>query len=263
MNAACARTHGQNRGQAFWEIKARRYPLPFDLQSMARTKRVLTLLQEWGVGFAGAAILDIGCGTGCFTLPLARNAAKVVGLDFSAAMLDRLHAEAARFRIRNVQTHCLSWQEAEPSELGFADAFDLAWTSMSAAVRNEADLAKMEQCSHGWCVFTGWGKMRDNPLLEEAFTMHGLAFAPPPGMAAMHAMVRQAGREPFLAYQEISWDWEGTMDEAMEDVAGHIEVAGATPDKQALRGLLDRKQWNGVVQHTTRTEEGVMAWQVG
>ena len=264
MNAAREYPAGKTSSRALWEIKARRYPLPFDLQNLARTNRVMALLKEWGVGCAGGArILDIGCGTGCFALPLARKAARVVGVDFSAAVLDRLKAEAARFRIHNVQVQRMAWQEVDPARLGFAGAFDVVWTSMSAAVRSAADLARMEQCSRRWCVYTGWGRVRENPLLAEAFGIHGLVFGPPPGVAAMHAMVSRAGRQIFLEYLDTSWDWEGSVDEALDDLASHIEAGGATAKRHALQRLLDGYQRNGMIRHITRAEEGVMAWQIG
>lgn len=249
--------------QTFWEVKARRYPRPFDLQSLVRANRVMTLLKERGVDVAEGRILDIGCGTGCFALPLARKAIEVVGLDFSATMLDRLMTEAAYFRIRNVRTHLMAWQEVNPMSLGFSGAFDVVWTSMSAAVRSAADLARMEQCSRRWCVYTGWGRVRENPLLAEAFGMHGLVFGPPPGATAMHAMLTQAGRQTFLEYLDTSWEWEGSVAEALDDLVGNIEAAGTTARRPALRELLEMYQRNGVVRHTTRAEEGVMAWQVG
>ena len=206
MNAARKYPAGETSSRALWEIKARRYPLPFDLQNPAKANRVMALLKKRGIDVAGGRILDIGCATGCFALPVARKAIEVVGLDFSAAMLERLMAEAARFRIRNLQTHLMAWQEVNPMSLGFAGAFDVVWTSMSAAVRTTADLTRMEQCSRHWCVYTGWGRVRENPLPAEAFRTHGLVFGPPPGTAAMHAMVTRAGRQTFLEYLDTSWE---------------------------------------------------------
>ena len=45
---------------------------------------------------SGDAVLDVGCGTGLLTLPLARQAQQTVGLDLSPAMLEKLAGKAAR-----------------------------------------------------------------------------------------------------------------------------------------------------------------------
>lgn len=51
----------------------------------------------------GAAIaVDLGCGTGQLALPLARVAARVIAVDVSPAMVDRLVRKAAEERLDNV-----------------------------------------------------------------------------------------------------------------------------------------------------------------
>jgi 23S rRNA (uracil1939-C5)-methyltransferase len=48
-------------------------------------------------------VLDLFCGLGNFTLPLARGAARVVGIEADAALLERARANAARNDISNVE----------------------------------------------------------------------------------------------------------------------------------------------------------------
>lgn len=73
-------------------------------------------------------------------------------------------------------------------------------------------------------------------------------------------MVTQSGRQTFLEYLDAFWKWEGSVDEALDYIVGHIE---ATARRPVLQELLEMYQRNGVVRHITRAEEGVMAWQVG
>jgi ubiquinone/menaquinone biosynthesis C-methylase UbiE len=49
---------------------------------------------------ANGAVLELGCGTGRVTLPVARAGARIVGIDRSSAMLDRATAAARRTRGR-------------------------------------------------------------------------------------------------------------------------------------------------------------------
>src|SRR4051812_15126823 len=48
---------------------------------------------------AGGAVLELGCGTGRIALPLARAGVSVVGIDRSAAMLDRARRRIRRARL--------------------------------------------------------------------------------------------------------------------------------------------------------------------
>ena len=57
---------------------------------------------------AGGPVLEIACGTGRVTLPIAREGIEVVGLDVAPAMLARLRGKAARegLRISLIEADC-------------------------------------------------------------------------------------------------------------------------------------------------------------
>jgi len=57
------------------------------------------------LGADGARVLDLFCGLGNFTLPLARGAAEVVGVEGEGALVERARANARRNGIVNVQFH--------------------------------------------------------------------------------------------------------------------------------------------------------------
>ena len=49
---------------------------------------------------AGGSVLELGCGTGRISVPLAKTGVDLVGIDRSAPMLDRLRAAAHRTSAR-------------------------------------------------------------------------------------------------------------------------------------------------------------------
>jgi SAM-dependent methyltransferase len=250
------------RSKRFWEMKAHKYPTAFDNGQIERTLKVISMVRAEGVEIKGKKILDIGCGTGIYTLPLAQEAESVTALDFSETMVARLRDEILRYNISNVDIIKESWQEADITAREFKKSFDIAWCSMSMAVRDREDIRKMEDCSKKWCVYVGWGSKRKNELMEEAFRMHGLAYGPPRGVSVVHDILKRAGKAPVIEYFDDSWDWEGTVDEAMENVAGFIEMQGSTADRTRLKGLLNSYERDGLIRYTTYMEEGVMVWRM-
>jgi SAM-dependent methyltransferase len=263
MQLSCEEKRPQDKFKDFWDRMAQHYPMPFDEPTLADTLRVLGLVEELGVEIAHRSILDIGCGTGIYTLPLAREAAMVSGLDDSEAMLSRMVEAASAAGIQNVGPVTASWKTLDPAAHGLEKAFDIAWVSMSPAVQTLPDFEKMEQCARAWCVYIGWGKKRKNNLMEEIFELNDLPFGPPPGAAAAYDILVRAGRTPcFPRFFEATWEWKGTVEDALEEMAGFIEMHGCRPRHRDIEEVLSRCQRDGRVCHTTEVEEGLMVWPV-
>ena len=255
----------EERLKHFWEMKAKKYPLPFDNGGLLKsTEDVVAIMKKRGVTFAGKRILDIGCGTGMFALPLSREAEWVTGLDISEAMLAIFSKLIAKYKIHNVDAVSASWGDLNISAHGFEKAFDIVLTTMSMAVKDKDDLVKMEQCAREWCMYVGWGNKRKNSLMEEVFREHGITLKPPPGAGLIFELLSKMGRQPSLDFIETFWNWQGTVDEAFEDIAGHVELEGygKVPDKKIIREIMEKHVNNTMVQHTTYVEEGIIVWRV-
>lgn len=250
------------RFKAFWEMKACRYPLPFDKGTIEKTLNIISMVQDKGVEIKGKKILDIGCGTGIYTLPLAGEARHVTGLDNSDTMIEKFRDEAMRHNISNIGILKESWGNADIRTLGLENAFDIVWCSMSMAVKDREDFKKMEDCSRKWCVYIGWGRVNKNPLVEKAYEMHGLSHGPHPGVATASAILKDLDRSPVIEYFNDFWDWEGTLEDAIEDISGHIEMQGTISDRDKLKGLLSKYEQDGIIRHRTDVEEGIIVWQV-
>ncbi len=253
----------EERLRNFWEMKAKKYPLPFDEGSLLKTtKNIMAIVKKRGVVLSGRRILDIGCGTGTFALPLAHEAAWVTGLDISETMLAMFNELVVKYNIHNVDAVHASWKDFDISAHGFEKAFDIVLTAMSMAVMDKDDLTRMERCSKEWCIYVGWGNKRRNTLMEEVFNEHGMALRPPPGTKTMVELLSKMNRQPSLDFIETSWDWEGTADEAFEDIAGHVELEGygITPKPKIIRDIIERYAQNNVVRHTTYVQEGIVVW---
>jgi demethylmenaquinone methyltransferase / 2-methoxy-6-polyprenyl-1,4-benzoquinol methylase len=78
-----------------------------------------------------AVVLDLCCGTGDLAFSLSRSArARIIGADFSHAMLVRARAKSRSFHARSSATAPMPFLEADALRLPFADAsFDLITTA--------------------------------------------------------------------------------------------------------------------------------------
>src|SRR5690348_10032795 len=116
--------------QLFTRI-ARRYDRLNDLQSFWLHRLWKRRLIKLGNSCPGEAALDVCCGTGDLAFKLARRGARVVGLDFSDAML-----QVARRRSAN--NSAISWVQGNASQLPFRnDSFDII--TVAYGLRNLAN----------------------------------------------------------------------------------------------------------------------------
>src|SRR5271167_4872280 len=130
-----------------------------------RVRAVNDLLLQHSAVAAGERVLEIGCGTGAFTVPLAEavgERGEVVGADISAAMLAGARQRIAESGLRNV-----SLIEADAQTHGFEPGrFDLIasrfgvrfFSDPAAAFTNLRPAARPA----GRLCFACWGSLADN-----------------------------------------------------------------------------------------------------
>jgi SAM-dependent methyltransferase len=78
------------------------YVATYDSKAQADPSDDLASLLSLGLGHSGA-LVDFGAGTGTFTLAAAEVCRRVVAVDVSSPMLDRLRGSAARLGLANVE----------------------------------------------------------------------------------------------------------------------------------------------------------------
>ena len=103
------RKYDDQKELAFWDQLAPHYSVQFNLY---RDVKGLGdwLHQKFG---EGQRILDLGCGTGNFTLPMATYSKEILALDFSPAMLQVLSHNLKQRNIQNVKTALCKWEDYE------------------------------------------------------------------------------------------------------------------------------------------------------
>lgn len=89
-----------------------------------------------------------------------------------------------------------------------------------------------------------------------------MPFKPPAGAQAIYEILSNKQRQLSIDYIYTSWQWEGTVEEAISDIAMHIDVQGGVPNLEIIKDVVTKNSHNGKVMHTTEVEQGVIIWQV-
>jgi 2-polyprenyl-3-methyl-5-hydroxy-6-metoxy-1,4-benzoquinol methylase len=91
----------------FWEKLAPTYSKQYNLY------RDSLILQDKlkGVFGEGRKIIDVGCGSGNFSIPLSKYSKEILALDFSPAMLEQLAISMKQEKRENIRMICSKWED--------------------------------------------------------------------------------------------------------------------------------------------------------
>jgi SAM-dependent methyltransferase len=147
-----APSYGNKEGwQQFWNTYAELHALR-NRQSRSIYNAVVEGLIADGVISAFSQILDIGCGPGTYTLPLATKARHVTGLDTAEQMLTTLRTEA----IHEGLTCRITQQYGDWLDFPAEPAYDVVFAANTAAINDYDSLMKMNDVSRGVCCLIGF-----------------------------------------------------------------------------------------------------------
>jgi 2-polyprenyl-3-methyl-5-hydroxy-6-metoxy-1,4-benzoquinol methylase len=181
-------------------------------------------------------VLDVGAGTGRFTLALAPLVRQVISVEPNATMLSYLEQEASAQGLANISTLSTTWQEA-PSHL----QADIVICSHVLYPIREVDtfLAKLSAATHHSCylymralhfdTFTAplWQHFHGEERHQQPGYIDALAVLYEMGIYANVEIVKTPGSMRFPS-----------LDVAVEDLAEHLILPQDEPTRTELRALL-------------------------
>lgn len=216
-----------------WDKKAKSYAR-YNPKLNSIQKQSFEEFKKLNIDFKDKVILDIACGTGVWSLHLAQRAKELIALDSSKSMLDILHQDAKEFKIDNIKTYHLSFEDFVSNHPRFH--CDIAFLSM-APVLNSKEACQNFIRLAALRIYVTWHHYRQSDFLEPIFR---------------HFNVKAKGfdkenLEDFLtqnhyAFSRFIFDEtrkvKRTQEEALENALWHLQMSGAKVSKDELRPLI-------------------------
>ncbi len=221
--------------QNLWDKKASNYQR-FDGKVSTIQQQIFAKALAWGVDFSGKEILDIGCGTGVWTIFLSKIAKDITGIDSSKNMIEILNEDAKRFGVTNLTSEVCSWREFKPTK-----HFDIAICTMSPAIASDEDFIKFHNIAKQK-LYLGWDKPRNSDLIEPFFKKFGRTLSQKNVVNRLEAWLNEQGiayKSEILNETRIA---RRSMQEAAENICWHLEINGAKNyDEKAVLAMLKEK----------------------
>ena len=233
---------GEKSDENSWDKKSESYA-KFSGEPGSFGKRVFEILRGWGVSFAGKSVLDVGAGTGVYSLYLASLGAKVTAIDSSEGMLRELRRSAQEFGISLQNVLNLSFAEfcERLNRDGFANA---AGENFKIYPRPQSEISNAQaQETRALNLKDAVSENREseNFKIPAIFDIAFLTMSP--------ALKSTEDFEAFLALGErkIYLNWASERNSSMlaplleRFGAGHKRLATAAEKFEALLGARDIK----------------------
>ena len=89
------------------------YPTDFTQVNSGLNRKMVTQALDWLALTPNDVVLDLFCGLGNFSLPLATKCARVIGVEGSDTMVERASANASKNNLTNTQFSCANLDDEE------------------------------------------------------------------------------------------------------------------------------------------------------
>ncbi|MDD4127043.1 MAG: class I SAM-dependent methyltransferase [Methanomicrobium sp.] len=234
-------------------------------EKQKRTEEILNFLQESGFNPKGARVLDIGCGPGTLSIPLAKAGAEITAVDISSGMLDKLK-ETVRNESLPVDIVECSWWTADIDKLGFRGKFDLVLASMTPAVKDLQSLERMIACSRGLCYYSNFLKRGEDKAFAEIFSLTGRENPAGHGNGMMYPFMYLylQGCLPSLKINHSVWKDDSLWEEAAEKMTDFIGRSHECDEKtkEIIREYYKNASSDGRYYSESDVYTSMMVWKI-
>ena len=240
----------------FWNSRAASFPR-FAAGDDTYEAGMLRLARDNGVDFRGKTVLDVGCGSGMYTIRLAQEAASVMAVDISDEMLRILMQDATTRGLANIRPVLSDWEH-----FALDERFQIVFASMTPALSDDAAREKLHHYALEQVVFMGFTERKTSDVMAGLYAHYGITppqFADAPDMRAW----LQGRHIPFTTLPVASqWIVPHTRDQLLGSCAANLRARGAEPDMARLAAYLEGfRNQNGEYVERTEYSLEMLIWR--
>jgi SAM-dependent methyltransferase len=216
----------------FWDTRAKRFAKRLPVSSVAGDPLYRRLRQATG---RRSTVLDVGAGTGRFTVALAPRVAAVTAVDPAGRMLDICRRQAAKHGLTNVTLVHATWENAEVAPA------DVAFSSYVVTLVPDGArfLAKLDASATGR-AFLYLGAYTADAIMDPFWRhFHGTSRKPGPTYLDAVDVLRELGVKPEVEVVEVATRGRfKNVADAIKDYRDQLCLPDTPEIRKELRGLL-------------------------
>lgn len=224
-------------------------------------EQVVEYLLKSGLLRKGESVLDIGCGSGSYAIPLAMHGASVTALDCNAASLALLQRRSRRLGCTDVSCVQADWD----SYASRSDAhFNVVFAAMCPAISDRQSLLAMERlATRKCCILT---------VARGSYDLHRKAMIQELGLAAPGGMVTEAlryfdvlslmGRLPDVKTWSVSSESKTCLENFLTRYIVYFRIFGVedSASEAYLRMYFQKNAKDGILTEQSQLNLALLSW---
>ena len=186
---------------------------------------------------ADQTVVDIGAGTGRWTIPLARAVRRVTAVEPTPAMEQMLRDKVAAAGLLNVDFVSATWEDAD---VGVHDVV-LGAHSIYMSPDFAGFIAKMERCARAGCYLEMRLPPADGIVAELTRAVHGRLHDSPNAVVAFNALHALGIEASVLVKDRVRYETSATFEAAVERATRQLRLAEPGRHETLIREVLARR----------------------
>lgn len=226
----------------------------------------LKLVSENDMINSNSQVLDVGCGSGKYSIALSNLCENIIGIDLSPKMIENANNNKEIYKASNVEFYCEDWSSFDLSKHEFNNKFDLVFAHMTPAINSAETFEKLSKASKKYCVLCKPTR-RNDPVSDKVKELVGISKNKESydmDVAYAFEMLWLEGYEPKVEYEKQVWHMEKTLEEAfglyINRVKSYKEIT--LEEEKIIKKYLESICKDGIVGEKVNTTIATIYWQV-
>ncbi|TDF99461.1 class I SAM-dependent methyltransferase [Paenibacillus piri] len=139
----------------------------FSEEGIRRKERIIGWLENQGVAFEGASVLDVGAASGGFSIPFAERGANVTAVEPCVPLAELLQENAGKLESGSVRLVRETFEAIDLESAGWRNAFDLVFASMCPTVTDWQRVENLISCASRFCYISLSAGGHEHGLMDE------------------------------------------------------------------------------------------------
>lgn len=225
---------------------------------------IIRKLVEEGYINKDSVVLDLGCGTGTYTVELSKICKEIHALDFSEGMLDVLKDKINKYKLKNINIIKSDWNELDLKKENMYKKYDFVLSSLNPGCYNSENLLKINEASKDSCCYIATdGKGKNNMLKSADDFILGEKIVPSDISNIIYPfnILYFSDYNPSLFYVTCDWISETNYEGAIKKLRGRYKEHLNEDIEEKIKEFVKDNINDGVFVDESKNTLGVILWK--